>query len=202
MCISGCLQKPLGHLLGEQPQVTSPPGTLNLQGLTRPLWCCWPVKFQNTTAFPGHAHKPVKRAKQHASMTCTQTCQTRQTTCFQDMHTNVLNTLNNNRCQWSYPWLHWWHCCHLLSTLWGIYSSSPALLHMIWESLWSLDCPDSNRWTPEEDVPSSNQLMGSFPQQEQCVLSKPRSRRSATAEYPFLRVSGGSVRLSARNNQE
>lgn len=80
MCISGCLQKPLGHLLGEQPQVTSPPGTLNLQGLTRPLWCCWPVKFQNTTAFPGHAHKPVKRAKQHASRTCTQTCQTRQTT--------------------------------------------------------------------------------------------------------------------------
>lgn len=96
---------------------------------------------------------------------------------FQDMHTNLLNTPNNNRCQWSYPWLHWWHCCHLLSTLWGIYSSSPALLHMIWESLWSLDCPNSNRWTPEEDVPSSDCFMGGFPQQEQCVLSEPRSRR-------------------------
>lgn len=100
----------------------------------------------------------------------------------------------NNRCQWPYPWLRWWHCCRLLSTLWGIYSSSPAPLHRIWESPWSLDCPDSNRWTPEEDAPSSDQVMGGFPQQKQCVLREPRSRRSPTAECPSLRVSGGSAR--------
>ena len=48
------------------------------------------------------------------------------------------------------------HCCHLLSTLWEICWSSPAPPRSTWASLGTRDCPDSSRWTPEEDAPSSD----------------------------------------------
>lgn len=169
MWISGCWQKLQGCLVGEQAPWMPPPGPMDASS-RHPLWTC------------GASKGPVDAADLSNSA---HNCASR------TMHTNLFN---NSRCEWPYPWLHWWHCCHLWSTLWGIYSSSPALLHMIWGSLWSLDCPDSNRWTPEEDAPSSDHLTGGFPHQEQCVLSEPRNRRTTTAESPSLRVSGGSPR--------
>lgn len=126
----------LGHLLGED--------------------------FQQLPSCPLQSPPLITQALKWPHWCCWPSGNSQHTSAFPG-YAQLWNTLDNSRCQWPYPWLRWWHCCHLLSTLWGIYSSSPALLHKIWESLWSLDCPDSNRWTPEEDAPSSDQVIrGAF----------------------------------------
>lgn len=116
-------------------------------------------RFQQLPSCPLQSPLLILQALKWPHWCCWPSVNSQHTSAFPG-YAQLWNTLDNSRCQWPYPWLRWWHCCHLLSTLWGIYSSSPALLHKIWESLWSLDCPDSNRWTPEEDAPSSDQVMG------------------------------------------
>ena len=84
-------------------------------------------------------------------------CQPQHITGFTCMvQKNKLRTKTGEIFQQPHLWSQRSHCCHLLSTLWEICWSSPAPPRSTWASLGTRDCPDSSRWTPEEDAPSSD----------------------------------------------